>query len=308
MKTISRRHWSSLLWAGALLGGLILLAGPALARTGAPLPAGQTGAVLTPPAAVKVCPALRLRTQSPRPILLAGRYRDASRANKANCEAWCNAHKPECQFCSTKRGCGSGYSRLNSWGGRGRNWHACGRRVSRRQASDRKMQECKEWCDANPACVKCLYLGPCQPGFRRLRTWRGRGSNIVACERRQYRDPASNRNREECEAWCRANKPECRKCSTLRNCGASLTNLRSWTGPGRNWHACRKKGTRREEGQRNRVACRQWCNANKPRCRMCSTVPTCGPSHRRLKSFTGPGRNWYACRWSAGVLYDDRSN
>ena len=51
----------------------------------------------------------------------------------------------------------------------------------------------------------------------------------------------SRQNRAECNAWCDAHA-ECVRCDTRRGCGPGLANLRSWTGPGRNWHACRERG------------------------------------------------------------------
>ena len=53
---------------------------------------------------------------------------EASKSNHDACEAWCNAHKPDCEFCSEKPDCGWHYKDINSWTGHGDNWYACKRR------------------------------------------------------------------------------------------------------------------------------------------------------------------------------------
>ncbi len=137
-----------------------------------------------------------------------------------------------------------------------------------------------------------------QPAAKVLKAQKQPRRPIILAGR--WRD-ASRRHQQACEAWCREH-PECGHCSTLRNCGRNYSRLRSWTGYGQHWHACRLRGTRRQESDRNHRLCEQWCNAHKPECRKCSTIRTCGPSHRRMRSWTGVGRNWHACRWSGGVL------
>jgi hypothetical protein len=47
--------------------------------------------------------------------------------NEYACKIWC-ATRPNCVKCSKLIGCGIGYRRLESWMGRGTNWHACERR------------------------------------------------------------------------------------------------------------------------------------------------------------------------------------
>lgn len=276
------------------IGPALLLMTPGLSWAGAAGATGGNPAVLPGNSftLAPVRPALRLGAQKRGAILLAGRRQDASRRNKAACETWCNANKPEYHFCSTRRGCTAGYSRLQSWTGYGTNYHACGRRVSRRQASERNRQACDQWCRANPGCAKCEDAMPgCRAGFERLRSFRGRGWNYVACGRRDYRNPSSNRNRTQCEAWCRAHSDVCSFCKPQRGCLGGYYRLRSWTGRGRNWHAC---GSRYKAGQRNQNDCNVWCRAT-PGCIRCSTLRNCGRGQSRLRSWTGKGRNWHAC-------------
>ena len=47
-------------------------------------------------------------------------------------------------------------------------------------------------------------------------------------------------NKEACEKWCREHS-ECVKCSTKKGGGRGYKHLKSWTGRGKNWHACKKR-------------------------------------------------------------------
>jgi hypothetical protein len=59
--------------------------------------------------------------------------------------------------------------------------------------------------------------------------------------------------------------------------------LSGWPGP------CRA-----EKVGRNEAACRAWCE-KRSECVQCSEHRGCGPGFRRIKGWTGKGRNWYAC-------------
>lgn len=50
-----------------------------------------------------------------------------------------------------------------------------------------------------------------------------------------------------------------------------------------------------EAASANEAACKDWCEANQPECKLCSHLAGCGPGYRALKSWTEAGRNWYAC-------------
>ena len=45
---------------------------------------------------------------------------------------------------------------------------------------------------------------------------------------------------DESEAWCQA-QSQCATCSTLPGCGQGYSPIESWTGPGQNWYACKKR-------------------------------------------------------------------
>ncbi len=223
------------------------------------------------------------------------RRSDASEKNRRDCELWCRDHRGDkgCVKCDTRVDCGPDYKGIKTWKGYGNNWHACRKRgPSRRdQASDENHRACQQWCDGNkPQCVKCSKKMDCGVGFKDLKSWKGYGNNWHACGKNTY-GRESEKNKADCGDWCNNNKPPCEKCSTNKGCGKGLTAMKSWTGRGKNWHACRKASS-----ASNHEACDLWCNENKPDCAKCSTHVGCGRGYKKIKSFKGRGDNWFACR------------
>jgi hypothetical protein len=100
-------------------------------------------------------------------------------------------------------------------------------------------------------------------------------------------------NRPACEEWCR-NDERRAKCSQLPGCGLGYEPLKSWTGAGANYYACRE----REGSRDNHEECNTWCAARAD-CAKCSTELNCGLGYERVASFTTNGTNWYACREAA---------
>ena len=129
---------------------------------------------------------------------LAGKWKDASKRHENACKAWC-AEREECHHCSTLRNCGQGYDNMHSWTGYGKNWHACKKRPSYRQAGNQNHSECIEWCDNNkPRCDKCSTSAGCGAGYKSIKMFGGRGDNYYACERRAHTEARRN----ECQEWC----------------------------------------------------------------------------------------------------------
>jgi hypothetical protein len=93
---------------------------------------------------------------------------------------------------------------------------------------------------------------------------------------------------QACRNWCNANS-ECVKCSTRKRCGLGYKRLRSFSGSGAVWYACKAYG------EDNHEACEEWCEDNSA-CVKCDTRKGCGSGYKNLRSFTGSGRNWHACR------------
>jgi hypothetical protein len=46
----------------------------------------------------------------------------------------------------------------------------------------------------------------------------------------------------------------------------------------------------------NETACKKWCAQHHDTCRKCSELRTCGPGYERVKSWTGTGKDWFACK------------
>lgn len=102
-----------------------------------------------------------------------------SSGNHEKCESWCREHS-NCVKCDTNRGCGVGFKHLKSWTGKGTNWHAC----SERSRSTSHREACEEWCQARSECAKCSTKRGCGVGYKRLKSWTGKGTNWHACTRR----------------------------------------------------------------------------------------------------------------------------
>ena len=48
------------------------------------------------------------------------------------------------------------------------------------------------------------------------------------------------------------------------------------------------------ESEKHYKSCEEWCG-NDSRCVKCSRRPSCGKGYKKLKGWTGYGKNWYAC-------------
>jgi len=53
---------------------------------------------------------------------------------------------------------------------------------------------------------------------------------------------AGDNNQDSCEKFCNKDK-YCNHCSVLKNCGAGFEGIKSFKEKGKNWHACKKKGS-----------------------------------------------------------------
>ncbi len=222
----------------------------------------------------------------------AGKFKDASKRHERDCKNWCKGN-PECGKCLPLLPCPPGTKRLKSWKGYGKNWHACSKPGARRRASKDHLRDCKDWCKGNPNCGKCLPVLPCPPGTKKLKSWTGYGKNWYACSKPGQRRQASKDHLRDCKNWCKGN-PNCGKCLPVLPCPPGTKKLKSWTGYGKNWYACSKPGQRRQASEKNLKDCRIWCGKN-PRCGKCMPALPCPPGTRKLKAWTGYGKNWYGC-------------
>ncbi len=221
----------------------------------------------------------------------------ATDANEEACKEWCEGpgKAQGCVTCSRLAGCGPGYRHLTDFRSAGKDWYACAQRDTRRaEASEGHREQCEAWCRENPECKTCSTNPGCGVGYKAIKSWTGYGNNYYACAERgpTRREEASEDHHRECQQWCDGH-PECVKCATSVGCGVGFESMKSWTGFGQNWYACRQNA-RQEASDRHKADCESWCQAN-PGCEMCSTSIGCGRGYESLHSWTGPGRNWYAC-------------
>lgn len=104
-------------------------------------------------------------------------------ANLAACQDWCRKNGG-CSQCSRLPGCGAGHKTVKAFTGAGRNWYACKKRPSYSDASRRNEEECKDWCEDNDSCDKCSKKPGCGVGYKKIKTFGGRGKNWYGCRKR----------------------------------------------------------------------------------------------------------------------------
>ncbi|MGR0480421.1 MAG: hypothetical protein ACTFAL_03210 [Candidatus Electronema sp. V4] len=258
---------------------------------------------------------------------------EASKRNSSACNSWCTSHREDCDFCSTTFGCGGIDARqVNIFGGYGDNYYAC---ESRTAASARNKAACENWCNArkNPAgaiyCDRCTTTNQCGPLSYEHEQWIGYGDNWHACE--DY-GPASERNKNNCDAWCADTSNNCHDCYDTIFCGGIGTSrLKDWGGGvgaeniGDGWYAC-------EQYETNESQCDKWCKSpegSRQGCAHCLppnpiiALPACGISvdadsdnllpieSRDIKKFSeAHGSTYTACRKYGNVnnIWDDYRN
>lgn len=110
----------------------------------------------------------------------SGRALDAK--HKRQCETFCK-NEQSCEKCSELPGCGPGYASIASFNGPGKNWYACKRNVHGKY-SEENQDECRAYCSQNKRCKKCSKKPGCGPGFKPMASFKGRGKNWYACEKR----------------------------------------------------------------------------------------------------------------------------
>lgn len=106
--------------------------------------------------------------------------------------------------------------------------------------SEQHFASCSNWCEKNPPCIKCSRKPGCGKGYKKLKGWTGFGKNWYACAPAKNRAAASRINKDACLNWCRLHE-NCVKCSRKIGCGRGYKKLKSWTGYGKNWYACKKR-------------------------------------------------------------------
>ncbi len=99
-----------------------------------------------------------------------------------DCQKWCAAHSETCKHCRTGS-CGTGYSPVKTFRGKGKNVRACVKNTYG-QASSNNRKDCERWCAATAACAKCSVSSGCGRGYKRIKRFGGRGKNWYGCKKR----------------------------------------------------------------------------------------------------------------------------
>jgi len=234
-----------------------------------------------------------------------------SSENKAACEKWCNANKPQCVRCDSGMSCGGrDLDIIKSFKEGSGNWYACGLSEYATETQKNK-NDCLAWCRQNEdkGCEFCRDKLGCGAGYNSLKMFGGGGENFYACANR---DKLSQMRKQECLSWCRAHIEDqgCTNCSTAVGCGQGFKVLKRFLGEGENWHACQIRAARAE--------CEGFCRGHKPECEFCSANPGCGVGFTSMQTFKGYEdsglwddsfiwlivdsaiqsfkKNWYACK------------
>ena len=103
--------------------------------------------------------------------------------NLAHCIDYCR-RTPDCEKCAKTAGCGAGYTKMRSWKEAGKNYYACKKRTSRAEESRSNKEACQRWCDQSSSCSKCSRKVGCGAGYKKIKSWTGRGDNWYACQER----------------------------------------------------------------------------------------------------------------------------
>jgi len=143
-----------------------------------------------------------------------------SSENKAECERWCNANKPDCVFCDSNAFCrGRDHDVIHSFKKGTGNWYACGLSEYERESRKNKT-DCENYCRSNPACVKCT-ADACGSGIKILKTFGGRGENWRACEKTnwaRHSEEAHDAALKWCADYKKETKEDCRIVESGKSC------------------------------------------------------------------------------------------
>ncbi len=105
----------------------------------------------------------------------------------------------------------------------------------------RKAQNyCKQLTKKGTPCKVSAWVG-CGPGWTKAKAFRGRGKDYFACKKTKFANK-SDENKKNCQNWCEKTR-DCEKCSPLPGCGIGFKKAKKFGGKGKNWYACKKRGS-----------------------------------------------------------------
>lgn len=166
--------------------------------------------------------------------------RGRSEDNEYKCQTWCSEHHKTlsggrgfCTKCQKHPLCDKDLVVIKSWKGKGKDWYACGDYA---YVSGMNRSKCADWCNQNANCTHCTRIPGCGTGYKKLKSFTGRGDNYYACEDRG----GSEENHGRCQEYCWKDR-QCVSCSRYVGCGHGLEQIKVFRGKGKNWYACKKK-------------------------------------------------------------------
>ena len=117
-------------------------------------------------------------------VSFAESWKEASNANKEDCNMWCKANT-SCVKCVTSgNGCGRGFEVIKKWKGPGIDYAACEKQKLTQSTVDSR-DSCIDWCRLNRSCVKCVSsTHGCGRSYKTIRHWNTDENRYMACERR----------------------------------------------------------------------------------------------------------------------------
>lgn len=106
-----------------------------------------------------------------------------------------------------------------------------------RHPQNTHLRECINWCNGVDGCVACSTLSDCGAYYTDMNSF---GGIWYACRARDsWFGDKSEDHRRDCIEYCEDNSDRCDFCSTLSDCGPNYRDMGdSFSGTGRNWHAC----------------------------------------------------------------------
>lgn len=174
----------------------------------------------------------------------------ASVDNKKKADSYCQTKKGsgvECKVVAGSiKGCGRGWSKAQTYRGKGKDYLAC-TRSSRHLASKQNKSEADAYCRAakakgNECKVKKSNVMGCGNGWTKVQKFNGKGKDYIACERSK-RHLGTKKNKSDAEAFCKRARSDGKTCKVIRanplGCGGKKWSKGGkFKGKGKDYLAC----------------------------------------------------------------------
>lgn len=163
--------------------------------------------------------------------------------------------------------------------------------------SDANKADCVRWCAEHhdDGCERCASYSACGAGYESMKKF-GTLGTWYACRKNDF-GRRGEANEGECEDYCRSN-PACVGC-TAGPCGSGVKVLKTFTGEGKNWHACQKTDWAQHSDEAHAAAAR-WCSdytrSSGEDCRIVKSAESCPDGFYKSERLKVQwGRDYKAC-------------